>query len=101
MARKASTEERAAYATACALSARLIDRHPDIADELGELLDAVKVEQRLATERGRPIYTATEDLIAGAEEYLALNRPAGTPRADDVWQAIEERGRHLRRKDAE
>jgi hypothetical protein len=60
-----SPEENEAYGTACAISSRLVEQYPEISDDLGKLLDAVRTEQRLACLRGRPI-VADPDPFAGS-----------------------------------
>jgi hypothetical protein len=47
--------EHDAYATGCHLAGRIADLHPDIANDLGALIEAVRTEQRLASQRGQPI----------------------------------------------
>jgi hypothetical protein len=85
MGSKRTQDERDAYATGCAIAGRLTEQHPDLADDLRGLIDASRTEQRLACDRGRPIYTDAERLVVGAETYLVLNRPAGTPAPDGWW----------------
>jgi hypothetical protein len=91
MGQKASAAEKAAYGTACTIAARIAGTHPDIADDLRELLDAARTEQRLACKRGRPIYSQAENLAMEIDTFLRLSAPAGTnhgslldPPADEV-----------------
>lgn len=72
MARPPCAAENEAYAVAVRLAGQIAEECPGVADRLGELLDAVKIEQRLATQRGRPIYTAGEEVVGTIETWLRM-----------------------------
>jgi len=47
--------ENDAYGTGCYLASKLVAAHPDIADDLGTLIEAARTEQYYAMLRGQPI----------------------------------------------